>query len=211
MFLLRITIITLTCLLSACTTAMIDSFGYGRISQQGSDPHDQGFIVIMPANAPSISQRYKPEESDQMIHHGIDIIGLPSTSIISAADGVVMLSRNSIWGNLIVVDHGLNENDMIIRTEYAHLSRRLVEAGERVKRGQAIGKMGRTGLLSGGFVHLHFSVTKHKMGSTPGPDSDINPHLLWPGGPGRVGCYQKSQHIPENPVRLTYPVTCGIQ
>jgi murein DD-endopeptidase MepM/ murein hydrolase activator NlpD len=144
MFLLRITIITLTCLLSACTTAMIDSFGYGYISQQGRDPHDQGFIVIMPANAPSISQRYKPEESDQMIHHGIDIIGLQTTPIISAADGVVILSHNSIWGNIIVIDHGLSENGMIIRTEYAHLSRRLVEAGEIVKRGQAIGKMGRT-------------------------------------------------------------------
>ena len=208
---LRITIITITCLLSACTTTMIDSFGYGRISQQGSDPHDQGFIVIMPVNAPSISQRYKPEESDQMIHFGIDIIGLQTTPIISAADGKVILSHNSIWGNIIVIDHGLSEDGMIIRTEYAHLSRRLVEAGEIVKRGQAIGKMGRTGLLSGGFIHLHFSVTKHKMGSTPGPDSDINPHLLWVNGPGRVSCHQKSQYIPENPVRLTYPVTCGTQ
>jgi murein DD-endopeptidase MepM/ murein hydrolase activator NlpD len=197
--------------LSACTTAIIDSFGYGRIPLQGIDPHDQDFIVIMPVNAPSISQRHKPEESDQKTHYGIDIIGLQSTPIISAADGKVILSKNSIWGNLVVVDHGLSENGMIIRTEYAHLSRRLVEAGEIVKRGQAIGRMGRTGLLSGGLVHLHFSVTKHKVGSTPGPDSDINPHLLWLNGPGRISCYQESQYIPENPLRLTYPVTCAIQ
>lgn len=211
MFLLRIAVITIVYLLSACQTALINSFGYGRMPQQGSDPHDQGFIVIMPDNAPSISQWYNPEESDEKLHNGIDIIGLQSTPIISAANGKVVLSHNSIWGNHIIIDHGESEDGMQIRTEYAHLSKRLVETGEIVKRGQPIGKMGRTGFLSGGLVHLHFTVIEYKTGSTPGPDSEINPHLLWFNGPGRIGCYQKSLYIPEHPLRLSYPVTCGIR
>ena len=46
------------------------------------------------------------------------------------------------------------------QTRYAHLSRRLVEAGEHVERGQPIGLAGTTGWSSG--VHLHFEVRRDR-------------------------------------------------
>lgn len=209
--LLRIPIFATVCLLSACQSHLVNTFGYGKIPQQGGDPYGQGFVVSMPASAPSISQRYQPHESEGKTHYGLDIIGLKGDPIIAAADGKIVRSDTSIWGNHIIIDHGVNEHGMLIRSEYAHLDQRLVEEGASVSRGQVIGTMGRTGLLSAGLVHLHFVVTESAAGRIPGPDSEINPHLLWRDGPGQVSCYNASEALPERPLKLTYPVSCKAQ
>lgn len=206
--LLRIPVFVTACILSACQSQLITTFGYGRIPQPGGDPYDQGFVVRMPAHAPSISQRYQPYESEGKTHYGLDIIGLKGSPIIAAADGRIVHSDTSIWGNHIIIDHGINEHGMLIRSEYAHLDQRLANEGVKVSRGQPIGTMGRTGLLSAGLVHLHFVVTESAAGQVPGPDSEINPHLLWRDGPGQVSCFDESEVLPLRPLKLTYPVAC---
>lgn len=99
-------------------------------------------------------------------HTGIDIVGpksgdIAGDNIYAAADGTVLISKyNSSYGNYIVIDHGNT-----ISTCYAHLSKRKVNAGDKVKRGQVIGTVGTTGSSSG--YHLHFEVRVNGVKTDP--------------------------------------------
>ncbi|MFK7756935.1 MAG: peptidoglycan DD-metalloendopeptidase family protein [Flavobacteriales bacterium] len=83
-------------------------------------------------------------------HYGIDLRVKIGDPIYSAFDGVVRISQySSSYGNVMVVRH---ENGL--ETLYAHLSKRLHKAGQRVKAGQKLGLGGNTGRSTG--PHLHF-------------------------------------------------------
>lgn len=90
-------------------------------------------------------------------HQGIDIVGpgsgdIAGDKIYAADDGTVIISKyNSSYGNYVVIDHGGK-----IATCYAHMSSRAVSVGAKVKRGQVIGYVGKTGSSTG--YHLHFEV-----------------------------------------------------
>ena len=86
------------------------------------------------------------------MHQGIDIVVPRGTPVRATADGVVKFSgRQRDYGNIIVLDHGGG-----METAYAHLDARLVTADEKVRQGQTIGKVGKTGNATG--VHLHYEV-----------------------------------------------------
>ncbi len=91
------------------------------------------------------------------VHTGIDIVGpgsgdIAGDNIYASADGTVLISKyNDSYGNYVVIDHGGK-----ISTCYAHMSKRAVKAGDKVKRGQVIGYVGKTGSSTG--YHLHFEV-----------------------------------------------------
>jgi murein DD-endopeptidase MepM/ murein hydrolase activator NlpD len=87
------------------------------------------------------------------MHAGIDLAGPVGTPIYATADGTVAEAgyNNGGYGNLIKLDHGRG-----IETRYGHLSSFTVRAGDRVKRGQMIGRMGSTGRSTGS--HLHYEV-----------------------------------------------------
>lgn len=85
-------------------------------------------------------------------HSGLDIPAPYGTNIEAAANGVVITSRwSSSYGNLIIIDHGSG-----YATLYAHSSKRLVNEGDTVVRGQVIANVGSTGWSTGN--HLHFGV-----------------------------------------------------
>ncbi len=85
-------------------------------------------------------------------HLGIDIDSNTGDPITAAAEGVVSFSgvRNG-YGNVVEIDHGNG-----YKTLYAHNSVNLVRAGDVVRSGQLIGKVGSTGRSTGS--HLHFEV-----------------------------------------------------
>lgn len=101
------------------------------------------------------------EPPEEEFHPGIDIANAPDTLIRATADGTVRFSGWARgYGKMIVIDHGYG-----LSTVYAHASKTLVRAGERVSRGQVIAYMGTTGRSTG--AHLHYEVWRH--------DKPVNP------------------------------------
>lgn len=92
-------------------------------------------------------------------HDGIDIDGETGDPIAAAKDGHIIgvLYDAGGYGNYIDVSH-----DGGFTTRYGHLSATLVREGQRVDRGDHIGKMGNTGHSTGS--HLHFEI---RTGGTP--------------------------------------------
>lgn len=96
--------------------------------------------------------RSDPFRGTAAMHPGVDIPGAIGTPIYATADGVV--ARADRWGgygNMVEINHGRG-----IATRYGHMSKLLVTANTRVKRGQLIGLMGSTGRSTGS--HLHYEV-----------------------------------------------------
>jgi len=64
---------------------------------------------------------------------------------------VVFTGDLGIYGNTVVIDHGMG-----LMSLYGHLSEVGVKEGQYVKKGEVIGKTGKTGLALGD--HLHFGI-----------------------------------------------------
>jgi murein DD-endopeptidase MepM/ murein hydrolase activator NlpD len=97
--------------------------------------------------------RSDPFKSGAAFHPGIDLAGSYGSPIFATADGVVLRAgwNSGGYGNLVELDHGRG-----ITTRYGHMSAILVKAGDHVKRGEQIGRMGSTGRSTGN--HLHYEV-----------------------------------------------------
>jgi murein DD-endopeptidase MepM/ murein hydrolase activator NlpD len=88
-------------------------------------------------------------------HSGADYTVPEGTPVLAAADGVVaMVADHFFGGTSVFVDHG----DGLI-TMYLHLSRVDVTEGQRLRRGEGVGRVGQTGRATG--PHLHFGVRWH--------------------------------------------------
>jgi murein DD-endopeptidase MepM/ murein hydrolase activator NlpD len=104
-------------------------------------------------------------------HQGVDIAAAPGQPVRASADGIVMRAGNlGGLGNAIFVAHGYG-----ITTRYGHLSKIEVRPGQRVKRGDVIGRVGNTGRSTG--YHLHYEVRQD--------GEPVNPlaYILDNGGP----------------------------
>ena len=90
-------------------------------------------------------------------HHGIDIVGTHGSPILAAHSGYVIYSGNgySGYGKMMLLDSGKGW-----ATLYAHLDKNLAKAKMFVSRGDVIGTMGSTGVVTG--THLHFELMHNK-------------------------------------------------
>ena len=95
---------------------------------------------------------YGVKEVDRQVHLGFDLAKTANAPVTAANHGAVVLaSELGIYGNTVVVDHGLG-----VQSLYGHLSSFAVKEGDPVKKGQTLGASGQTGLAGGD--HLHFSM-----------------------------------------------------
>jgi murein DD-endopeptidase MepM/ murein hydrolase activator NlpD len=95
------------------------------------------------------------------MHTGCDFSAPTGTPVFATGDGkVITAKRSSGYGNEIEIDHGFG-----YITKYAHLSSFDVREGQKVKRGQQIGKVGNTGLSVA--PHLHYEVMHNKNKVNP--------------------------------------------
>jgi murein DD-endopeptidase MepM/ murein hydrolase activator NlpD len=94
-------------------------------------------------------------------HEGVDFWGTSGTPVYAPADGVVVLAQPlKVRGNAVIIDHGWG-----IYSGLYHLSEIDVTVGQRVRQGQAVARIGSTGLSTGS--HLHWDVRIRNMNVDP--------------------------------------------
>lgn len=114
-----------------------------------------------PANLPidgSLSQMFEPDNG----HFGIDIAARTNTSFTSIADGVVTYSEWTInYGYVLHLQH-----DDGITSVYKHGASLLKRQGDFVLKGDVVGTVADTGVLSSG-SHLHLEIWKNGIPQNP--------------------------------------------
>ena len=104
-------------------------------------------------------------------HTGADYATPVGTPVLAVADGTVVVAKDMFFeGNAVFIDHG----DGLI-SMYFHLSEIKVQAGQEVKKGHTLGRVGSTGRATG--PHLFFGVRWH--------DARIDPQFLLE-DPGKI-------------------------
>lgn len=105
--------------------------------------------------------RIDPVYGTLRFHAGMDFTAKEGTDIYATGDGVVTWSEwRQGYGNCIIIDHGYG-----FETLYGHMSAYVAKRGQKVKRGELIGKVGSTGKSTG--PHLHYEV--HVKGKPDNP------------------------------------------
>jgi murein DD-endopeptidase MepM/ murein hydrolase activator NlpD len=88
-------------------------------------------------------------------HSGADFAAATGTPVLAVDDGEVALAEEHYFaGRSVFVDHG----DGLLSMSF-HLSEIAVAKGDRVRRGQLLGRVGATGRVTG--PHLHFGLRWH--------------------------------------------------
>lgn len=102
----------------------------------------------------SYGMRIHPVTGGRKMHAGVDYAGPVGTPIYSVAAGKVVISGYDKYsGKKVAIRHADGST-----TYYLHLNKRLVSVGQQVRSRQLIGKMGKSGRVTG--PHLHFGVKR---------------------------------------------------
>lgn len=103
-------------------------------------------------NSSSFGWRLDPFNGHKAFHEGLDFSASSGTPIYAAAGGIVSTAEQTPdYGKIVKIDHGSG-----LETRYAHASKLLVRAGDRVEKGQKIAEVGSTGRSTG--PHLHYEI-----------------------------------------------------
>ena len=107
----------------------------------------------------NVSRRFSSKSN--ALHKGLDIRGKRGQSVYAANTGVVVYAGAGLpaYGKLLIVKH--NETYL---SAYAHNSQLLVNEGDKVKVGQQIAEMGKSGTT---YEHLHFEIRKKGVPVNP--------------------------------------------
>ena len=120
---------------------------------------------IMPVESAYLGSQYgyrtDPIDGKRRMHRGQDFAVNLNTPVLATGDGVITKAQyDSGWGRYIKIDHGYG-----YETIYAHLYKINVKKGQKIKRGDVIGKSGNSGRAAG--FHLHYEVHKNKKVDDP--------------------------------------------
>ncbi len=99
-----------------------------------------------------------PRSGGRRRHHGVDIFAPQGTSTVAVIDGVVERGRGRRGGDYVWI----RDETRGISLYYAHLSQVFVNSGQRVRRGEVIGRVGKTGNAETTAPHLHFGVYQRR-------------------------------------------------
>lgn len=112
----------------------------------------------------TFGKRKDPFDGDMKYHFGMDIAAKEGTPVIATASGEVIEVENQPngYGRFIVLKH-----DDAYTTKYAQLSSQEVKVGDRVKKGEMIGKVGNSGRSTA--PHLHYEIRKDGKPVDPVP------------------------------------------
>lgn len=99
------------------------------------------------------------------LHLGLDIVGEIGTPVRAVKSAVVLnAEKNHGMGKYVELEHRRG-----LTTIYGHLSRIFVKKGQRIKQGEIIGAVGKTGNANKRLIqpHLHFEVRKYNIPQDP--------------------------------------------
>lgn len=126
-----------------------------------------GSFLRLPRSAPRAGfadhryMTYRGKQVGESWHLGFDLASVRNADVPAANSGrVIFAGEQGIYGNLLVIDHGLG-----LMSLYSHLSEIAARAGDVVQKGQIVGRTGSTGLAFGD--HLHFGILVGGMEVTP--------------------------------------------
>ncbi|MEM1177344.1 MAG: M23 family metallopeptidase [Acidobacteriota bacterium] len=125
-------------------------------------------LSSMPTIAPSrgiytsgFGYRKDPFTGRRAFHQGIDISAPRGREVVAPGNAIVVKAgRASGYGKVVYLSHGFG-----ITTRFGHLSTIDVEVGQRVKRGELVGRIGSTGRSTGN--HLHYEVRVEGRAENP--------------------------------------------
>ncbi|GAA1698776.1 hypothetical protein MMUR_26800 [Mycolicibacterium murale] len=130
-----------------------------------------------PVNGYRVTQEYGGA------HTGIDLALGAGQPVYAAADGVIYFegwgtsgnngARSNWMGTSAGISVLIQHDAQGVMTGYAHLSRTVIDQGQRVSKGQVIGYVGCTGQCTG--PHLHFEVLPMPLNSRTGIYGRVNP------------------------------------
>jgi len=98
-------------------------------------------------------------------HHAIDFADPLGTPVYAAESGVVYRAGDNCMTNPCAHAVTLLHDGGLLATNYWHLDKVYVRAGQSVQQGAVIGTIGLTGITTG--PHLHFSVQDHRVFVNP--------------------------------------------
>lgn len=105
--------------------------------------------------------RMDPFTGKRTFHRGIDIATNFGNPVVATADGsVVKAVFDKFYGRTVIISHGGG-----IVTQYCHLDKYVVRAGQKIKRGELLGYVGKTGKALG--PHLHYEVRVNNTSANP--------------------------------------------
>ncbi len=111
--------------------------------------------------ASGFGYRIDPIYGTSKFHEGMDFASATGTPVYATGNATVLSAGwNSGYGKLVELNHGYG-----YVTRYAHLSEILVKPGQKVNRGDLIGKVGNTGKSTGS--HLHYEVRRNGAVQNP--------------------------------------------
>ena len=105
--------------------------------------------------------RRSPLRTGWQMHGGTDYLAAWQDTVYATGIGVVKRARwNAGYGRCIIIDHTWG-----YQSTYAHLYRMFVKKGDSIKKGQAIGRAGNSGAVTG--PHLHYEVRRNGKSTDP--------------------------------------------
>ncbi|MFN9546536.1 MAG: M23 family metallopeptidase [Cyanobacteriota bacterium] len=139
--------------------------------------------------------RLHPILGSWIMHSGRDFAAPEGTPVVAALTGRVVSSGDAGgYGLAVELEHGAP----LRRTLYGHLSELYVKAGDTVRQGEVIGRVGSTGLSTG--PHLHFELRLPQDGGWVATDpGDMQPAGMVPamGLPGLAGLNPRPNASPD--------------
>jgi murein DD-endopeptidase MepM/ murein hydrolase activator NlpD len=131
--------------------------GHEGAAAGGFEFHDHIFPV---AGAHTYGDRFGDPRSGGRVHEGQDLPSPCGTPLVAARGGTVAQTgySDALYGYYVLIDGLATEHDYF----YAHMEAPSpLSKGDRVKTGEEIGRVGKTGNARNEFCQLHFELWPH--------------------------------------------------
>lgn len=126
------------------------------------------------------ASRYYPygtkARGEYLLHHGVDIGNAMDTPVLAIGDGEVVYAgddRQRLWGpyadfygNVVVLRHADKLEGQPVLSLYGHLNHVDVAAGQTVRAGEQVGRVGMAGIALGPHLHLEVRLGEADYEST---------------------------------------------